>query len=213
MKKHFIGWVFLILGGVWAIALAASGVFYLFYSGREGATAFWIVLSFPVVALLAFAAPALFQGWVSAGGKVHLPITLWLLVLLFGLCSWSSGNTKGKLLFWYTLSFGTLAVLFDLVIRISSPRQTASGETQSDERYIPAHLRSAVLARDDYRCRYCGRRAQSLHVDHVMPVSQGGKSAFDNLVTACAQCNLKKAGRTPEQAGMQLLTPRATLVD
>ena len=76
-----------------------------------------------------------------------------------------------------------------------------------DRELIPDWLRRAVLARDDYICRYCGRRAQTLDVDHVVPVKQGGRSTFDNLVTACAKCNRSKGGRTPEEAEMTLLPP------
>jgi len=76
-----------------------------------------------------------------------------------------------------------------------------------DREPIPDWLRRAVLARDDYICRYCGRRAQTLDVDHIVPVKQGGRSTFDNLVTACAKCNRSKGGRTPEEAGMTLLPP------
>ena len=44
-----------------------------------------------------------------------------------------------------------------------------------------------------------------LNLDHVSPKSQGGRSAWDNIVTSCYPCNQKKAGRTPEQASMRLL--------
>jgi len=56
-------------------------------------------------------------------------------------------------------------------------------------------------------CMYCGNsfRRQELSRDHVTPVSQDGADVWTNLVTACKRCNNFKAGRTPEQAGMQLL--------
>lgn len=61
----------------------------------------------------------------------------------------------------------------------------------------------AILARDGHRCAYCGRRGDT--VDHVLPSSRGGASSFGNLVTACRACNGRKADRTPEEAGMELL--------
>lgn len=73
---------------------------------------------------------------------------------------------------------------------------------------IPSSVRYAVLDRDDYLCRYCGRRSQTMEVDHIIPVSQGGTSTLENLVTACRNCNRKKAGRTPEEAGMKILRVR-----
>jgi 5-methylcytosine-specific restriction endonuclease McrA len=68
--------------------------------------------------------------------------------------------------------------------------------------------RRGVLARDRDTCQYCGvqpGRAQ-LTIDHVVPRSQGGLTLWDNVVTACRECNRKKGGRTPEQAYMNLLT-------
>jgi hypothetical protein len=54
-----------------------------------------------------------------------------------------------------------------------------------------------IFVRDDFRCRYCGRRAPNveLHVDHVHPVSRGGTDKESNLVTACVDCNLGKTNR------------------
>ena len=63
-------------------------------------------------------------------------------------------------------------------------------------------IRRAILERDSHTCRYCGEWAN--HVDHVIPVSQGGTGKKSNLVAACATCNFTKGGRTPEQAGMVL---------
>ncbi|WP_305091414.1 HNH endonuclease [Prescottella sp. R16] len=66
-----------------------------------------------------------------------------------------------------------------------------------------------ILARDRYRCAYCGRPGART-VDHVFPKSRGGGDTFGNLVAACADCNGRKADRTPEEAGMPLLwQPRA----
>ena len=56
-------------------------------------------------------------------------------------------------------------------------------------------------------CLYCGIQFARSHLsrDHITPVSQNGEDAWTNVVTACKRCNNFKAGRTPEQAGMQLL--------
>ena len=64
-------------------------------------------------------------------------------------------------------------------------------------------VRGLVLQRDEERCQYCGEPAG--HVDHIIPVCQGGTDEMENLAAACASCNLKKGGRTPAQAGMELL--------
>jgi len=62
---------------------------------------------------------------------------------------------------------------------------------------IPGWMRRAVLTRDGYYCRYCGRRTQTLDVDHVVPVKRGGRSTVDNLVTTCARCSQRKGERMP----------------
>ena len=62
--------------------------------------------------------------------------------------------------------------------------------------------REIIFSRDNYICRYCGALAE--HIDHVIPVCKGGTNDLDNLVAACASCNLSKGGRTPAEAGMEV---------
>lgn len=72
----------------------------------------------------------------------------------------------------------------------------------------PAVTREKILRRDRNLCAFCGEifRDRDLTIDHVMPVSRGGKSTWMNLVTACFDCNCKKKrNRTPEECGMPLL--------
>ena len=60
---------------------------------------------------------------------------------------------------------------------------------------IPKSLRFQVLKRDGFKCRYCGRPADDgvvLHVDHKVPRCEGGSDRIENLVAACADCNLGK---------------------
>lgn len=66
-------------------------------------------------------------------------------------------------------------------------------------------VKARVRKRDGDRCRYCGRTDGILTFDHVMPKSRGGEDTEENLVLACVRCNLRKANRTPEEAGMPLL--------
>ncbi len=73
--------------------------------------------------------------------------------------------------------------------------------------YVPPLSNKALFRRDQNICLYCGERFPNylLSRDHVSPVSQGGRDIWANVVTACKRCNNHKAGRTPEQAGMELL--------
>ncbi|RVU36643.1 HNH endonuclease [Hwanghaeella grinnelliae] len=70
----------------------------------------------------------------------------------------------------------------------------------------PAFTRFNVFLRDKLTCQYCGTgfNAQDLTFDHVVPRSQGGRTTWENVVTACSPCNLRKGGRTPVQANMPL---------
>ena len=65
--------------------------------------------------------------------------------------------------------------------------------------------RLEVFNRDQYACQYCGKEGRQLTIDHVIPRFQGGKHTWENVVSACIRCNRRKAGRTPEQAGMRLI--------
>lgn len=73
--------------------------------------------------------------------------------------------------------------------------------------YIPPLHNLPLFQRDGYICLYCGGRFAHRHLsrDHVTPFSQGGRDHWNNVVTACVRCNNHKAGRTPQQAGMELL--------
>ena len=66
--------------------------------------------------------------------------------------------------------------------------------------------RRNVYLRDAYTCQYCVRvfREEELNLDHVVPRDVGGKTNWENIVTACVRCNSRKANRLPEQAGMTL---------
>lgn len=66
--------------------------------------------------------------------------------------------------------------------------------------------RQNLFTRDSYICQYCETEFDSddLTFDHVVPITQGGKKTWDNIVTSCEPCNSRKEGRTPEQAGMTL---------
>lgn len=66
--------------------------------------------------------------------------------------------------------------------------------------------RRNLFARDGSRCQYCGRvfPTTELSIDHVTPVCRGGETVWENVVCACVKCNVRKGGRTPEQANMKL---------
>ncbi len=74
--------------------------------------------------------------------------------------------------------------------------------------------RREIFMRDRHTCQYCGKEASDLTLDHVVPRVRGGRHTWENLVSACRQCNHRKGCRTPDEARMHLLkepvTPRST---
>jgi 5-methylcytosine-specific restriction endonuclease McrA len=81
-------------------------------------------------------------------------------------------------------------------------------KTSGARRTANWRLRTAVFERDNHTCRYCGVSDYPrdwLVLEHVVPHPNGGMDE-DNLVTACRPCNKRKGGRTPEEAGMPLLS-------
>jgi 5-methylcytosine-specific restriction endonuclease McrA len=75
--------------------------------------------------------------------------------------------------------------------------------------YIPAARRPAftrfnVFLRDGFTCQYCTDRspAQDLTFDHVIPRSRGGRTTWENVVTACGDCNLRKGSKLPRESAM-----------
>ncbi len=83
-------------------------------------------------------------------------------------------------------------------------------------RYVPIRTRvlsrKNIYIRDGYRCMYCGKTStalirdhDALTLDHIVPQCAGGRDVWENLVAACKRCTGRKGGRTPEEAGMQLI--------
>lgn len=69
--------------------------------------------------------------------------------------------------------------------------------------------RRNIFLRDEHCCQYCGEHypRHQLSLDHVIPRSRGGEDSWVNVVCACLSCNVRKGGRTPREAGMQLTRP------
>lgn len=88
------------------------------------------------------------------------------------------------------------------IIAIRGPSEGGYGERREP------HLTNwALYRRDRHLCAYCGSRYREsdLSCDHIVPLHQGGRDRWMNVVTACRGCNTLKGGRTPEAAGMPLL--------
>ena len=75
---------------------------------------------------------------------------------------------------------------------------------------LPPHdvrfTRKNIYLRDRNRCQYCGDHfsTRELNLDHVVPLSRGGKSSWQNIVCCCLECNGRKGSLLPEEAGLKL---------
>ena len=67
--------------------------------------------------------------------------------------------------------------------------------------------RRNLFARDGNHCQYCGKSfpTSELSLDHIVPRSRGGETSWENIVCACVACNVRKGGRTPQEAHMKLI--------
>ncbi|RLE10877.1 HNH endonuclease [Candidatus Aerophobetes bacterium] len=67
--------------------------------------------------------------------------------------------------------------------------------------------RRNIYRRDKNTCQYCGKtfRPEELNIDHVVPLSRGGKDTWENVVCSCISCNLRKGNKTLKEAGMRLI--------
>jgi 5-methylcytosine-specific restriction endonuclease McrA len=109
---------------------------------------------------------------------------------------------------------GRVVVVSEYDLQIHSPTLTMRlPSVISLREYVPtpgrpAFTRFNVFLRDRFTCQYCGVAfsTHDLTFDHVVPRARGGRTSWDNVVTACAPCNLKKGARAAADAGMRLLT-------
>ncbi len=93
------------------------------------------------------------------------------------------------------------------VIEVSSIIATHGTHQGLYENFVPALNNPTLFRRDANLCMYCGEyyKDYELSRDHVIPLVQGGRDVWTNVVAACKRCNNLKGGRTPEQANMRLI--------
>lgn len=75
----------------------------------------------------------------------------------------------------------------------------------------PAFTRFNLFLRDGWHCQYCGDqfKTHKLTFDHVIPKSRGGKTSWDNIVSACQPCNTRKGSKMPHECNMHpIVEPR-----
>jgi 5-methylcytosine-specific restriction endonuclease McrA len=109
---------------------------------------------------------------------------------------------------WTELSeavHGDTIGLVDRVIRV--PRVIVLTAYDRIPRRTVKFSRLNVLLRDNHTCQYCAKKLPraKLNLDHVIPRSRGGTTTWENIVTSCHECNRRKGGRLPAEAGLKLI--------
>jgi 5-methylcytosine-specific restriction endonuclease McrA len=94
-----------------------------------------------------------------------------------------------------------------LTIKVPAVLRLLNYVPLSKKKNIIRFSRTNIFQRDNNTCQYCSKQFNKtqLTLDHVVPVVQGGRKCWENIVTACKPCNQRKGGRTPAQANMHLI--------
>ena len=94
-------------------------------------------------------------------------------------------------------------------LRIKVPRVVLLVDFDKLPRHQIRFTRRNIFFRDRNRCQYCGKKlpTRDLNLDHVVPLSRGGKSIWENVVCCCVDCNSHKGNRLPYETGMKLIRP------
>jgi len=65
-----------------------------------------------------------------------------------------------------------------------------------------------IMKRDNWTCQYTGKKLSKseANIDHINPVSRGGRNTWENMVCCSKELNTWKADRTPSECGLKLIT-------
>ena len=83
------------------------------------------------------------------------------------------------------------------------------------KQHIPRNLRQRVIERDGLWCVYCDEDLTDaeIHMDHVIPESQGGETTYNNLQVTCRKCNLAKGVLTESEFTQRLRTRASNILN
>lgn len=112
--------------------------------------------------------------------------------------SYSSPQGKNNYVKHHEYSYDALKRHYDYVKKIVDKSAMRENLIRIERSKVTLSLRTAVLKRDKYTCQHCGATKNDgvlLHVDHIVPVSKGGKTELTNLQTLCDWCNLGKSNK------------------
>lgn len=98
----------------------------------------------------------------------------------------------------YSVSFDYLIDRYEKLERINFETTLKQFQTNNQRKLMTKDLRKAIMERDNYTCQICGKYMPDgigLQIDHIIPVSKGGKTIPSNLQVLCSKCNGKKSNK------------------
>ena len=106
---------------------------------------------------------------------------------------WSYTSPKGRNHYAASSTFNASDI--ESALQVAKSKTTRQAQISAERAAMTDKLRYQVMERDNFRCVLCGSSANDgvkLHVDHIYPVSKGGKTEMSNLRTLCDRCNMGK---------------------
>ncbi len=106
-----------------------------------------------------------------------------------------SANGKNNLQKEQKFTYNQFKQNFILVLGGLIQKETKIYNSKVERAKLTMSLRYKIFCKDDFKCQICGRSAKDgaiLHIDHIIPISKGGRTEIDNLRTLCQSCNLGK---------------------
>ena len=112
--------------------------------------------------------------------------------------SYTSPKEKNSYSKERTFSYKEVADIYANFRQSKNQQIAYSYQVKIERAKMTDSLRYDILRRDGFKCQICGATAQEgakLHVDHIFPVSRGGKTVTSNLRTLCDRCNMGKSNK------------------
>lgn len=97
-----------------------------------------------------------------------------------------------------SLTPSQLRQIYNNLAEINFETTTRKYNQANQRKLMTQELRNKVKERDNYTCQICGKYMPDevgLHIDHIIPISKGGKTVEQNLQVLCDKCNLRKSNR------------------
>lgn len=141
-----------------------------------------------------------FNKFIERERKYYINNKLHPVIDIYLYCQLTYTSPEGRNTYTKNYLFNTdeIQELIEKITIENARRQTIEYKRKMERMKLSNSMRYDVLKRDKFRCVICGASANDgvkLHVDHIIPISKGGKTEMKNLRTLCDRCNLGKSDK------------------